>query len=310
MLFPTLEEVRQLSERCGVIPVFWEIPADHWSPLQIYAALSQGEEAAFLLESINTPQTWQTWSYIGCRPNLGIRVTDGTNEITAFGSKSTAGSGNTLALVQNLLEAKQSPQFPDMPEFTGGFVGFCNYGDAPLSCEFHLYDELVAYNHLKSTAVIILNLHRGADLGAQYQAAEIRAAEIATNIERFRLAPQYRDDAPPITAAWNGCSAAVTNAPDSFELYRRLRSKAPAPYLFHIRNAVQQCMGVSYQETADFPVNGQLAGFWGYNGLRRTCRSEMTVQYTPDAAYVDCGTREGTEAVLELMRSAKMLAAI
>ncbi len=308
MLFPTLEEVRRLSAQYNVIPVFWEIPADHWSPLQIYAALLQ-EEHAFLLESIRTPQSWQRWSYIGCSPNLGIRVQDGKPEITAFGSTSAAG-GSTLSLVQELLEAKKSPQFPDMPQFTGGFAGCCAKGDAPFDGEFYLYDVLVAYDHLKSTAVLIVNLHCGADLGAQYQAAEIRAAELATKIEQFRLAPQFRDDAPPIAVEQNGCCAAVTNAPDDLELYRRLRSGVPVPYLYHIRNGAQRCMGASQVQAPALPESGIAAGFWGYNGERITCSPEIAVRYDTAGAAVECRTPEGTAQVLELMRSAKMLAAI
>lgn len=307
MLIPSYEEVERLSAEYNTIPVFWEIPADHWSPLQMFAALSRGEETAFLLESINTPDSWQSWSYIGCHPSLTIRAENGRNTITAFDSTSPAGENSIEALVRAILEAKKSPQFPDMPAFTGGFAGFLEHPDNA-NCELHLYDEVVAYHHLRSTAVIIVNLHCGADLAAQYQAAEIRAAEIASKIEGFRLAPQYRDDEPPLTVAWQRTAAQVVHAPDSFELYRRMRSRFPAPCLCYFRYAQTQFAGVSRNLTADIPASGSSAGFWGYNGIRETCRTEQAVSYrnTWDArACVMCDDRQDTATVLELMKSAK-----
>ncbi len=315
MLFPALEEVRTLSEQYSTIPVFWEVPADHWSPLQIYAALSQGAERAFLLESVNTPYApWQTWSYIGSQPGLTVRVTDGYHEIIAFGSTSSGGTGRTLKLAEKLMAGRQSPQFPDMPEFTGGLAGFCSQSAADLdglNCEFHLYDEVVAYNHLKSTAVIIVNLHAGTDIGAQYQAAEIRVSEIASQIERFRLNAQFRDDAPPLEEKWKADTrgeASAVHAPDSLELYRRMRSRFPAPYLCFFRQGEQQLAAASGTLTEELRTAGTIAGFWCNTGIRRTCRAEQSVKFVntwDSRAYIACAEKNDTAALLGLMRDAK-----
>ncbi len=312
MLFPSFEEVQKLSEAYSTIPVFWEIASDHWSPLQIFAALSQDSENAFLLESISTPKAWQAWSYIGNAPNLSIRVTNGKSEITAFGSTSAVDCSGTLKLVQEILEARKSPQFAQLPEFTGGFAGFCTQHDADLgglSCEIHLYDEIVAYNHLKSTAVIMLNLHKGAELSAQYHAAEIRAAELAAKIEAFRLKPQYRDDEPPLTVQQGAHGTfSVTHAPNSFELYRRMRSCFPAPYLCYIKQGDRQLAASSEVLTDELHQIGTIAGFWSNNGIRRTCRTEQAVHFqnTWDSrASVECCNAEDVQTILMLMESAK-----
>lgn len=312
MLFPSFEEVQKLSETYSTIPVFWEIAADHWSPLQMFAALAQDSENAFLLESISTPKSWQAWSYIGSAPHLGIRVTDGKSEITAFGSTSAADCSGTMKLAQEIMEARKSPQFAQLPEFTGGFAGFCTRQDAEhdgLSCEFHLYDEIVAYNHLKSTAVIILNLHKGAELSAQYHAAEIRAAELAAKIEAFRLKPQYRDDEPPLTVQQEAHGMfSVAHAPNSFELYRRMRSRFPASYLCYVKQGDRQLAASSEVLTDNLHQNGTIAGFWSNNGIRRTCCAEKAVQFqnTWDSrASVECRNAEDAQTILTLMKSAK-----
>ena len=53
MLFPTLEEVQQLAAQYSTIPVFYRFPADHLTPISLFAALSEGEENAVLLEGVN-----------------------------------------------------------------------------------------------------------------------------------------------------------------------------------------------------------------------------------------------------------------
>ncbi len=301
MLFPSLEEVKELSEEYSVIPVCWEIPADHWSPLQIFAALSQNEKNAFLLESISVPECFSTWSYIGCRPHLGVHVEGETYSISVFENRFPEETGSVSAFVHDLMQKKKSPVLQGAPEFTGGFAGFFAK-ENPLSGSFYLYDEIIAYHHLRSTAVVMINLHCGTDLAAQYQAAEIRAAEIASAIERFRLQPQYRDDAPPIAVKNERDSLIVTNAPDSLELYRRIRSRFPAPNLFCVKSEGKCTMG-SAQQIQKAAVQ---AGFYGYNGTQKGCVPDLYVQYTEDSARVCCSCKKDEEIVLGLMRSAKL----
>ena len=308
MLFPSLDEVLKISENYPVIPVLWEIPADDWSPLQIYAALSQMSKHAFLLEGISTPSAFCRWSYIGCDPHLIVRVRNGCNEIHAFGSTSAVGCGNTEHLVREMLNENRSPVFPDMPAFTGGFAGFRRSGD-PLSCTIGLYDEIIAYDHLKSTVVIILNLHKGSEIMAQYQAAEIRAAQIAAEIEEFRLAPQYRYDAPPIRVEITKGCAFTEHAPDSFELYRRIRSRFPSPHLCFFREDAER-LAASCTLTAQEQESVQTAaGYKGYNGSGLQIYTEQAVLYADVrncVASVECAKPEDMQIILELMRSAKL----
>lgn len=271
MLFPTLEEVRRLSENYRMIPVFWEIPADHWSPLQVFAAMSQGEEHAFLLESISTPQApWQRWSYIGWNSPFG-------------------------APAQELADLPAvSPFFPEKPELSGGFLrmqdGQCR-----------MFPEMAAYDHMRSTLTIMVNLYTGTDIAAQYQAAEIRAAEIASKIEGVRLNPQYRDDEPPIEVQPSEGMTSVTNAPDSFELYRRLRSSRPAPYLYYVKADGAYEMGA-----ADSPDAGGTVGFYANHGMQRLCTPVISVRYAENRAEIRSADPQETEQVLALMRSAKL----
>ena len=78
MLFPTLDEVRSLAAQYRTVPVSFTFPADHRTPISIFTALSQGEETAFLLESVNNGTQWDRYSFIGARPRTEYRANGAT----------------------------------------------------------------------------------------------------------------------------------------------------------------------------------------------------------------------------------------
>ncbi len=310
MLFPSLEEVKHLSVQHRIMPVFWEIPADHWTPLQVFAALSVGEEQAFLLESVPTPDAaWQRWSYIGFSSKLRLEEVQGTTMIHAFGSASSAGMGNFRQAAEQLLHVEGYPAVPQaLPPFTGGFAGAI---PSDAQCRnFGLYDTLVAYDHLHSKAVIIQHLQSSSDLAAQYQAAEIHAAEIAAKVERYRLAAQTRDDEPPMEVTWQGDVCSVLRAPDSFEVYRRLRSQFPAPYLFYVKQGNARYLGSGRTLADAGSSEGCVAGYWSQCGEWKCCRAEQFAAYRmlehgERAASIHCWKKSDAEKMVELMQSAK-----
>ncbi len=315
MLYPTLAGVKNMAEHCRIIPVFWEIPADHWSPLQIFAALSADEDDAILLESVNTPgREWQSWSYVGFASGLRFAVKNGKGVVSAFGSESVIPYNSLKQTAEQFLRQQQSTEFVRYPLLTSGFAGA--YRKLELTSiqeyEFSMYDTLVAYDHVKSTAIIIQNLHTGSELAAQYQAAEIRAAEIAAKIERFRLSPQSQEDTPPMQTEWaDEKTLAVDNAPDSFEVYRRLRSRFPSPYLFYVKRGMECAFGAGNTLTEETDSDCNIAGFWDQKGIRKTCLAEQFVacrtwENGDRTAMIECRNPEDAETIAELMRSAKL----
>jgi anthranilate synthase component 1 len=130
----------------------------------------------------------------------------------------------------------------------------------------------VAYDHLSSNAIVIVNLHAGANLEEQYQAAEIYAAEIAARIDSYHCCGQKKDEEPPITVKSNvsrdeymemvetakryikagdifqvvlSQRFEIDNPPDSFEVYRRLRATNPSPYLYYFKAKDYEIAGAS-----------------------------------------------------------------
>ena len=288
MLYPTLEEVKRLAGDYDTIPVFYRFPADHRTPIGIYLALAQGEDTAFLLESVNNGTQWDRYSFIGFHPSQEIRAEGARLTVTRDGVSETFTETDPFRYLQKLLDASRSPKFADLPYFTGGLIGYFGYDAVrytePRLCnipeddigmpDIHLfgYEELVAFDHLGSDTIVIVNLHADGDLEAQYERAQLRAAAIAAKIDSYHCRGQFRDDEPPIQVSSNVSREEyvsmverareeirkgeifqvvlsqrfeVSNPPDSFEVYRRLRATNPSPYLYYFKTRGYSIAGAS-----------------------------------------------------------------
>ncbi|MCD8219415.1 MAG: anthranilate synthase component I [Ruminococcus sp.] len=139
-------------------------------------------------------------------------------------------------------------------------------------CHLFLYDELVTYDHLSSNGIVILNLHTDGDLSAQYAAAQWRAEELVQIIQEYRpQPPEHRSSGMSVVHS-NMTKEAysdmvreakeyikngdifqivlsqrfeITNPPDSFSVYRRLRATNPSPYLYYFHTPTYDVAGAS-----------------------------------------------------------------
>lgn len=286
MLFPTLEEVQQLAAQYSTIPVFYRFPADHLTPISLFAALSEGEENAFLLESVNDGTQWDRYSFIGFHPEQEIYASGKRFSVRENGSITECDCDILFDTLRELLAKRTSPKIEDMPYFTGGLIGYFAYDavrytekkltDIPQDDigmpDVHLfgYEELVAYDHLSSDAIVILNIHADGDIPAQYAAAEASARELAAKLHG-QIAPQKTGTADlkvgsnltkeeyenMVKKAKEYIRAGdifqvvlsqrfeVDDPPNSFEVYRRLRATDPSPYLYYFKTKDYQIAGAS-----------------------------------------------------------------
>ena len=99
-----------------------------------------------------------------------------------------------------------APVLQDAPNFTGGLIGYFGYDTVRYmektlvnvpeddihmpDCDLFLYEELVAYDHLKHNGIVIQNLHTDGNLDAQYAAALWRAEELAQKIRTYNPTPK------------------------------------------------------------------------------------------------------------------------
>lgn len=161
--------------------------------------------------------------------------------------------------------------------------------------ELFNYDKLVAYDHLSNKAVIILNVSADDDLDAAYAECEKTAQEIVDLVRNYQIKPSDTDTgeidhAEPLVKSniskeqymknvdkakeyiRNGDifqivpsqRFEVSDPPDSFDVYRVLRSTNPSPYLFYFSCEDYAYAGASPEMlvsvSGDTIVNRPIAG--------------------------------------------------
>lgn len=288
MLTPSLEQIQILAEQYNTIPVFYTFSADSQTPLNMYRAMSEQADYAFILESVSDGKKWDRYSFIGANPHGEIRISGNTAEVRIGKQTESIHVDHPVAFLKEKMAAYHSPVLEGAPNFTGGFIGYFGYDtvryvEKKLSnipqdnigmpdVDLFLYDELVAYDHLTSNGIVILNLHTDGDLGAQYAAAQWKAEELAhkllcyapqirktkSNLEPLIHSNVQKEDYCKMVAdakeyIQNGDifqivlsqRFEITNPPDSFEVYRRLRATNPSPYLYYFKTPDYQIAGAS-----------------------------------------------------------------
>ena len=74
MLYPSLEEVRELLKEYKSVPVFYEVLADYMTPIRMFRALRKKGTSCFMLESVENKDQWERYSFIGINPISEIRI--------------------------------------------------------------------------------------------------------------------------------------------------------------------------------------------------------------------------------------------
>lgn len=288
MLTPSLEEVKSLAKEYSIIPVMYTFAADNQTPINIYGALAAHSDNSFILESVSNVAQWDRYSFIGAAPRQEIEIRGNTAKIRTGSHTEMVEVSEPIAFLKEHMAQYRAPVLPAAPNFTGGLIGYFGYDTVRYvekklthvpeddvhmpDCHLFLYDELVAYDHLSSNGIVILNLHADGDLNAQYAAAQWRAEELVQVIQNYHAAPQsYSKTNMPVVHSnmtkesfgemvdqakeyiRNGDifqivlsqRFEISNPPDSFAVYRRLRATNPSPYLYYFHTPKYDVAGAS-----------------------------------------------------------------
>lgn len=147
-----------------------------------------------------------------------------------------------------------------------------------------LFDEIVAYDHLSNKAVIILNIHSSGDIEKQYENCDKRKDEIISALRSYvsKSSSPKAIDKKELTVKSNITKEKylenvqkaqeyikngdifqvvpsqrfeIDNPPDSFDVYRMLRSTNPSPYLYYFKHKDYAFAGASPEKLVS--VNGK-----------------------------------------------------
>ena len=274
MIIPSPEEAKKLSRGCTLVPIALEIFSDQKTPIDILRNIRRHGGSCFILESVNGGEGWGRYTFLGYEPVMSVCGT-GDSVVFKKGVTETKEERNAMEVVRELVAKYKSVRNPDLPPFTGGFVGYFAYdfvrhcipGLKPLARndegfrDFHLMfiDKVIAFDHFKQKIYIIVNIP-SENVGNDY----IKSVEKLKDIERMILAGPQPAEEPSFCGEFSAhftesdfkkmvsdvkshifegdiFQAVVSNrfkAPfwgSLLNVYRTLRTINPSPYMVYMR---------------------------------------------------------------------------
>lgn len=173
MLRPSLEEAGKYADAYKVIPLSCEIYSDVKTPIEVLKVLKGISHHCYMLESLENPEQWGRYTFLGYDPRLELTCTDGHLKINA-GTEFHYETVNPGQFIKQIIEENKSPRFDYLPPFTGGLVGYFSY-DYIKYCEptlkldaddqegfkdvdLMLFDKVIAFDNLKQKIILIVNI--------------------------------------------------------------------------------------------------------------------------------------------------------
>jgi anthranilate synthase component 1 len=289
---PSLETFAELATPGAAVPVYRTLLADHLTPVTAYERLAQRGQHSFLLESVVGGERIGRYSFLGSAPARVIQATGNAVVTTTAAGPTKSTSPDPFHDLEQLLAPTSGIKLPGLPTFTGGAVGYAGYDTVrylepeklnhPPTDDRHLpdllfgiYDELVIFDHVQKTILIVATVHVPAgeqierSLHALHADALHRIDAIVTLLQQpmpFTLGSiDLSDEARPTTTSnfpagkfehaveqakeyiksgdifqvvlSQRLEATTTARP--FDIYRALRVINPSPFMFYL--AAPEC---------------------------------------------------------------------
>ncbi len=184
-----LSQFKDLAKSYNTIPVYQKVTADLLTPVLAYLKLRAHQKYSFLLESVEGIGRLARYSFIGMNPakiisNRGMEIT-----IKEKGTQQTI-QKNLFLYLKEEIAASTAPKLDDLPDFTGGIVGYLGYENISLiedvirfkskkhfgspDSVFGLYNTIIAFDHYKHQMILLSNVHitESTDLEKAYHQAK------------------------------------------------------------------------------------------------------------------------------------------
>jgi anthranilate synthase component 1 len=173
----TFDEFKSLAQTANVIPVYRNILCDTETPVSAFIKLKK--KPAFLLESVVGGEKWARYSFICVDPVLTLSGRGEKIEITKGKNSVSVTAADPLTIVKDILDQFHPVELPELPRFSGGFVGYLAYDtvrcfeklpykkkpglDMP-DMLLMLFDTILIFDTLKQTLSILTNVHTNSEL--------------------------------------------------------------------------------------------------------------------------------------------------
>ncbi|ETA79285.1 anthranilate synthase component I family protein [Youngiibacter fragilis] len=172
MYRPGIEEAIRLTGEYRRIPVSREILSDIRTPMEVLSALMAKSRHCFILESMENPENWGRYTFLGFDPRLEISCTDGNLNVTGDDGYETF-TMEPGKHIRRILQENESPRLPYLPPFSGGLVGYFSYDylkyqERSLSLDARdeeglkdvdlmLFDKVIAFDNLRQKISVIVS---------------------------------------------------------------------------------------------------------------------------------------------------------
>ena len=288
MFKPEISEFKRLSEKgTRYVPVFREFLADMETPVSALSAFAD-DENVFLLESVEGGERIGRYSFIGVNPYAVFTVEDGKAFLTDREGKRSelpVPDGKPFFALRELMKAHKAARPDGLPPLSGGAIGSMNYEIAgefeklpppktktgTPDAMFLMTGEMIVFDNLRHTVMIIVEVLPGEDPEADYAAAQKRIMELYEKMIRrvehpFAETPSSIVLQPKISRE-QFCSMVerareyirqgeiiqvvpsqkftAEEKVDPVNVYRALRLINPSPYLFYLKHGDRLLIGSS-----------------------------------------------------------------
>ncbi|MEJ2615143.1 MAG: anthranilate synthase component I [Ignavibacteriaceae bacterium] len=194
------EQFKELSKNYNLIPVYEIITADLLTPVLAYLKIRKQGEQNFLLESVEGSANMARYSFIGREPekvfyNKGWVVTETSN-----------GSSNKIETsifehIRNELQKYKQPKIEELPDFTGGIVGYLGFENIGLvekvirfttesfnnpDSILGIYNTILAFDHFKHQIILISNvkIEESTNLEIAFSNAKEKLKELKNELKK------------------------------------------------------------------------------------------------------------------------------
>lgn len=167
--FPHFEKFCEVAGDFDAVPISRRLLSDSLTPVSAFRRIDNGGTAC-LFESVIGGENVGRYSFLAFDPQVQVSSKDKTVTVSSNGDETSFESENPLEEIRKRIEKYKVAQFPDMPPFTGGAVGYAGYDvvryvedlpDAPADdrglpdMSFAFYDRMLVFDHITKTITVV-----------------------------------------------------------------------------------------------------------------------------------------------------------
>ena len=192
--FPDKKTFFGMSNDYDAVPISRRLLSDALTPVSAFRRIDRGGTAC-LFESVVGGENVGRYSFLAIDPQVQVDSSANLVTVTENGESTSFESDNPLEEIRSRIDQFNVAQFPGLPPFTGGAVGYAGYDvvryveelpNAPNDdrglpdMSFAFYDRMLVFDHITKTITVVAlawtNKHN--DLNTAYADANRRIDEM------------------------------------------------------------------------------------------------------------------------------------